>query len=267
MPRNGTPFLMININSLSGQLRVATCNIHKGMSIFNRRVVIHAVRDQLLSLDADIVFLQEVSGRHDAHARRHGSWPREPQHEFLADYGWKDTAYGRNAVYDGGDHGNALLSRFPIVSWDNQDVSTHRFEKRGLLHAEIAVPGWTQRLHCVCVHLALHARGRSRQLEYLRQRVERLVPATAPLIVAGDFNDWHWRHRATHEFAHPLNMHEVFETDHGRPARSFPALLPLLRLDRIYVRGFQVRSAHVQRGRGWNHSSDHRALSCDLSYV
>jgi len=249
------------------QLRVATCNIHKGMSIFNRRVVIHALRDQLRALDADIVFLQEVAGRHDANARRHGSWPGGPQHEFLADLGWEEHAYGRNAVYDGGDHGNAVLSRYPILRWENQDVSSHRFESRGLLHCEIEIAGWRVPLHCVCVHLALHARGRSRQLERLRQRIERLVPADAPLIVAGDFNDWHWRHRATHEFAHPLNMQEVFEAEGGRPARSYPALLPFLCLDRIYVRGFQVCQAHVQHRSGWRLSSDHRALTCDLNLL
>ena len=260
----GTPFFMSLATIPDKPLRVATLNIHKGMSIFNRRVVIHALRDQLRALDADIVFLQEVVGRHDTHARRHGNWPQEPQTEFLADLGWQDHAYGVNAVYDGGEHGNALLSRYPILRWENQDVSAHRFESRGLLHCEIAVPGWPQPLHCVCVHLALNARGRSRQLEHLRQRVERMVPADAPLVVAGDFNDWHWRHRATHEFAHPLNMHEVFEFDGGRPARSFPALLPMLCLDRIYVRGFSVRQANVQHRRGWRLSSDHRALTCDL---
>ena len=130
------------------QLRVATYNIHKGLSIFNRRVVIHALRDQLRALNADVVFLQEVAGRHDAHAKRHGNWPREPQHEFLADTVWQDHAfshaYGRNAVYEGGEHGNAILSRYPILRWENQDVSSHRFENRGLLHAEIEVPGWPE---------------------------------------------------------------------------------------------------------------------------
>ena len=241
--------------------------MHKGMSIFNRRVVIHSVREQLRALDADLVFLQEVVGRHDGHARRHGNWPHGPQHEFLADSMWSDHAYGRNAVHDAGEHGNAILSRYPIVRWENQDVSSHRFESRGLLHAEIEVPGWKAPLHCVCVHLALNARGRGRQLEQLRQRVERMVPADAPLIVAGDFNDWYWRHRATHEFAHPLNMHEVFESDHGAPARSYPSMLPFLRLDRIYVRGFTVHAAQVQRGRGWRHSSDHRTLTCDVSVL
>ncbi len=247
-----------------GQLRVATLNVHKGLSLFNRRVVIHGLRDQLRALDADLVFLQEVVGRHDVHAQRHGNWPHEPQHEFLADRVWLDHAYGRNAVHDCGDHGNAILSRFPILRWENQDISAHRFESRGLLHAEIEVPGWREPLHCVCVHLALTARGRGRQLERLRQRIERMVPAQAPLIVAGDFNDWHWRHRATHEFAHPLNMQEAFEVVGGKPARSFPSLCPFLSLDRIYIRGFRVHEAHVQKARGWRNSSDHRALSCEL---
>lgn len=255
----------------NAHLRVATCNIHKGLSIFNRRVVIHALRDQLEGLNADVVFLQEVSGRNDRHAHRHGNWPHAPQHEFLAAADSQEPAYGcvygRNAVYDHGDHGNAILSRFPIVRWENLDVSAHRFEQRGLLHAEIGVPGWPQSLHCVCVHLALTAHGRGRQLELLRQRIERSVPADAPLIVAGDFNDWHWRHRATHEFAHPLNMHEVFEAKGGKPALSFPALLPFLRLDRIYVRGVRVNTARVHRARGWRHSSDHRALSCDVNLL
>lgn len=246
-------------------LRVATQNIHKGMSLFNRRVVIHAVRDDLRAFDADVLFLQEVAGRHDRHAR-HSNWPSEPQQAFLTENTWSH-AYGCNAVHRAGEHGNAIVSRYPIVRWENEDISTHRFESRGLLHAEIAVPGWAHTLHAVCVHLALTSRGRARQLEWLRQRIERSVPADAPLIVAGDFNDWHWRHRATHEFAHPLNMHEVFETNAGAPARSFPALLPLLRLDRIYVRGFSVGSARVCKTRGWRHGSDHRALVSDLQVL
>jgi endonuclease/exonuclease/phosphatase family metal-dependent hydrolase len=245
-------------------LRVTTYNIHKGFSFFKRRMVIHELREKLRALNADLVFLQEVLGTHERHAARHRNWPVEPQYEFLADAVWGEYAYGRNAVYDGGHHGNAILSRFPIVRWDNQDVSVHRYERRGLLHCEIMVPGWAQPLHCICVHLGLFARGRSRQLEWLRQRIEKLVPAPAPLIVAGDFNDWHWRHKATHELAYPLNMHEVFELVHGAPARSFPAALPVFRLDRIYVRGFRVSYAHASHGEGWGRISDHAALTTTL---
>jgi endonuclease/exonuclease/phosphatase family metal-dependent hydrolase len=248
-------------------LKVVTYNIHKGLSLFNRRLVIHELRDRLRALAADIVFLQEVQGTNDRSAMRHGNWPTQPQCEFLADAVWGDFAYGRNAVYDHGHHGNAILSRFPIDRWDNQDVSAHRFEQRGLLHCELAIPGWDTSLHCICVHLALTGRGRSRQLERLRQRIERLVPADAPLVIAGDFNDWHWRQKATHELAHPLNMHEVFELLKGRPARSFPAMLPLFRLDRIYVRGFRVTRAHVHQGPIWGRISDHAVLTTTLERV
>jgi endonuclease/exonuclease/phosphatase family metal-dependent hydrolase len=249
---------------VSQTLRIATYNIHKGFSFFKRRVVIHELREKLRALNADLVFLQEVLGDHNRHASRHQNWPDEPQYEFLADATWPEYAYGRNAVYNAGHHGNAVLSRFPIARWDNQDVSAHRFERRGLLHCEIGIPGWPGPLHCICVHLGLFARGRSRQMEWLRQRIEKLVPAGAPLIVAGDFNDWHWRHKATHELAHPLDMHEVFELVNGTPARSFPAALPLFRLDRIYVRGLRVSHAHTHHGRAWARMSDHAALSATL---
>ncbi len=243
-------------------LRVATYNIHKGFSFFKQRLVIHELREKLRTLGADIVFLQEVHGNQDYHASRYTDWPVAPQYEFLADAVWGDYAYGRNSIYDAGHHGNAILSRYPIMRWDNQDVSSHRFERRGLLHCEITPPGWREPLHCVCVHLGLLGRGRSHQLERLRQRIERLVPREAPLVVAGDFNDW--RHRAAHELAHPLDLHEVFELVKGSPARSFPAALPMMALDRIYVRGFQVRHAHVHHGRAWARISDHAALTTTL---
>src|SRR5262245_31140680 len=246
-------------------LRVASYNIHKGLSVMpllNRRLTIHDLREKLRALDADIVFLQEVHGKHDRHARRYADWPAAPQYEFLADTVWNDFAYGRNSVYDVGHHGNAVLSRFPILSWDNQDISLRAFERRGLLHCEIRPPGYREVLHCICVHLGLRSGERGRQMERLRQRIERLVPREAPLIVAGDFNDW--RQRATHEFANPLNLHEVFELVRGRPARTFPAAWPFMTLDRIYVRGFRVPEAHVHHGRAWARVSDHAPVTALL---
>ena len=244
---------------MNDTLHVATYNIHKGLSFFKRRLVIHEVRERLRALNADIVFLQEVQGTHERHASRFDSWPQQPQHEFLADSVWTDFAYGKNAVYDHGHHGNAVLSRFPIERWDNEDISEHRFEKRGLLHCEVAVPGWRETLHCVCVHLGLAAHHRTSQLRALQTRIRRLVPRSAPLIVAGDFNDW--AHEAPGGLARPLGMREVFEHTRGKPALSFPAVLPVFALDRIYVRGFSVKQARVHHGHPWARISDHAALT------
>jgi endonuclease/exonuclease/phosphatase family metal-dependent hydrolase len=113
------------------------------------------------------------------------------------------------------------------------------------------------------VHLALTARGRSRQLERLRQRIERLVPSHAPLIVAGDFNDWHWRYKATHELAHPLNMHEVFELLKGMPARSFPAMLRCSGSTAFTYAAFASPRARAPWP-VWGRISDHAALTTTL---
>lgn len=242
-------------------LRVVSYNVHKGYSP-RRGVTVHGLRDTLRALGGDLIFLQEVQGLSHRRAARHGDWPSSPQHEFLADTLWRDFAYGRNAVYDDGHHGNAILSCFPIVSCENEDISQSRLERRGLLHCEIRVPGWAHALHCINVHLGLLAHWRRRQLEHLRARITDHVPAGAPLIVAGDFNDW--SRRAGLLLAEVLGLDEVFQTLHGGPARSFPARLPLLHLDRIYTRGFRINTAEVHFGHGAARVSDHAALTADL---
>ncbi len=250
---------------MSKTLHVATYNIHKGFSHFNQRMMVHELRERLHAMRADVVFLQEVQGYHDHHAARYTNWPQKPQYEFLADTVWSDFSYGKNSVYDEGHHGNAILSRFPIVHWDNLNVSAHALENRGMLHCEMKLPGWNEHLHCINVHLGLFSRWREKQLLTLRDHIEKLVPAQAPLIIAGDFNDW--RSRAGRIFADSLYLHEVFELIRGRPARSFPAAMPVFRLDRIYVRGFRVERVHVHRGRPWSKISDHAALSATMMRV
>ena len=246
---------------MSKSLRVVTLNIHKGLSHFNRRMVIHELRDGLTALDPDVVFLQEVQGLNQRFTLRFNTCPIEPQHEFLAGDRWQPV-YGCNAVYDHGHHGNAILSRFPFVSFENHDVSDHRFERRGLLHCVVAVPRWRRNLHLVCVHLSLHERGRSRQLEAISGRLEELASRDVPIIIAGDFNDW--RHRATAILERRLGMTEVSVAHHGRPMATYPSMMPLLRLDRIYVRGFRVTASTVHKGKPWSMLSDHLAVSAEL---
>lgn len=245
-------------------LRICTYNIHKGFSQFNRRMVIHELRERLRLLKVDIVFLQEVQGMHFRHAIRHPDWPVEPQHEFLARDIWPSSAYGGNAIYDHGHHGNAILSRFPILSSHNQDVSDHRFERRGLLHCEIAPGPKRPTIHCVCVHLGLMAGSRRRQMGALARRMETLAVHDAPLLIAGDFNDW--RNHADALLVERLGVREVFCDTRGAPARSFPSQMPVLRLDRIYVRGLTPRDGQVHFGPPWSRISDHAALTADLAW-
>ena len=246
-------------------LHVVTYNIHKGFSQFNRRLVVHELRERLQQLAPDIVFLQEVQGLHMKHAARRADWPAAGQHEFLAEKIWQ-AAYGQNMIYDHGHHGNAILSRFPILSAHNQDVTYLQFEKRGLLHCRIALADGSP-VHCVCVHLSLFGVSRRLQMDALARYLDALDDPDAPLIIAGDFNDW--RDRAGKYLARRLGLREVFTTHDShpeiRPIRSFPAGLPLFRLDRIYVRGFAVHDTVIHQGGVWAKISDHAALSAYLA--
>jgi endonuclease/exonuclease/phosphatase family metal-dependent hydrolase len=261
-------------------LKIATYNIHKGLSQFNRRVVLYELRERLRELNADIVFLQEVQGEHALRGLHHANYPAGPQHEFLADEFWEHYAYGMNSVYEGGHHGNAILSRYPIVQTLNKDVSAHRFESRGLLHCELEIggrrvvregggetagypPAYPLRVHCLCAHFGLFARGRRAQTRALIEYVLNKIPADAPLVIAGDFNDW--RNKLSRALASELGVHDVFDLHEGNPARSFPSRLPLFRLDRIYVRGFSVQRCDVHIGGKWRRLSDHAALSVLLN--
>ena len=172
------------------KLHIATYNIHKGFSHFKRRMMVHQLRDSLRTLDADIIFLQEVVGQHKGHAARFENWPLRPQHEFLADSVWTDFAYGKNAVYDEGHHGNAILSRYPIVRWDNVDVSAHRFESRGLLHCEIGMPTGPRTCIAYVFIWGCSSAGKRSNCRHWNSISSSWCRQQAPLVIAGDFNDW-----------------------------------------------------------------------------
>lgn len=305
------------------RVRIATYNIHKGVTA--RRNRIHELRAGLHALEADVVFLQEVQGRNDLHAQRFDNWPELAQHTFLAGDRWAESVYGRNSVRDDGDHGNALLSRYRLVAHENIDISDHRFESRGLLHSELEVDGVA--VHCICAHLGLFEQGRVRQANAMIARIKSHVPVDAPLVIAGDFNDW--RHTLGKRLVDGLGVREVFSDDEpkstvlarratarieeinaklnaqlprvigapldaaaktaaksmtsavtsvssvmprarrGRiapPARTFPSGFPLLRLDRMYVRGFRIASAQVLSGPTWRKLSDHAPILAELVF-
>lgn len=228
------------------------------MNTGNRRLVLSEIRDALRHVDADIVFLQEVVGEHsNVRYRVSGSTPT-PQFEYLADSLWQHYAYGRNAVHDQGHHGNAILSRYPIEHWHNFELSQTRFEKRGLLHAEIRIPHSGSTFHVGCLHLNLLQYHRRRQIAEVAKRINEAIPLNSPLIIAGDFNDW--RGTASGALAKHLHLQEAFSKCHGSYARTFPSAYPVLALDRIYSRGFDVDEAEVLDDVRFRRLSDHLGL-------
>lgn len=237
-------------------LRVATYNIHKGVRGvgLGKRLEIHNLGHAVEQLDADVVCLQEVRKLHRGHAAAFKHWPDQAQADFLAPDGY-EAVYRTNAVTRHGEHGNALLSRWPVVTHRHEDMSDHRLEQRGLLHVEILFEG--EAIHVVVIHLGLIRASRVRQVAQLMRYIAREVPANAPLAVAGDFNDW-----GSH-IGHSLGAVGLKAHDPGRHA-TFPSRVPLVQLDYVYARGLTPTQVLVPRGPVWARMSDHLPLIAEF---
>lgn len=240
-------------------LQVLTYNIHKGFNSGNRHFVLHQIREALLSTNADILLLQEMQGEHQKHQKKIANWPMLSQFEFIAEGIWPFHVYGQNVNHKFGHHGNAILSKYPFESWKNINISPYPWASRSLLHGVIQLPHSSQALHIVCLHFGLTGRERLRQATSLCDRIDSYVPHDAPLIVAGDFNDWCGRiERHFHEH---LGLQEIFRETHGCFARTFPAWLPVLPMDRIYYRGLMPISCDRLGHAPWHMLSDHIPLT------
>jgi len=237
-------------------LRVATYNIHKGVQGIGprRRLEIHNLGHAVEQIDADVVCLQEVRKLHRREARHFARWPELPQAQFLAPEGY-EAVYQTNAFTRYGEHGNALLSRWPVIDHQHEDMSDHRFEQRGLLHVEVQVQA--RAVHVIVVHLGLIPASRTRQVEQLKRFIAREVPARAPLLVAGDFNDW-----GVH-IQRALSAINLVALEDQRSA-TYPARLPVVQLDHIYSRGLTPVGLEIPRGRIWWRMSDHLPLIAEF---
>jgi endonuclease/exonuclease/phosphatase family metal-dependent hydrolase len=242
----------------NGLFRVASWNIHKGVRGLGptRRLEIHDIGHGVEQLDADVVCLQEVRKVHRLEAKRFERWPTLPQAEFLAPQGY-ESVYRTNAYTRHGEHGNALLSRWPVITHQHEDMSDHRLEQRGLLHVEIDVAG--RRVHIVVVHLGLVPGSRVRQIAQLRQYIAREVEPLQPVVVAGDFNDWGEAMRRS-------LRHDGLVEFETRNHATFPSRLPLVQLDHIYARGLTAVASMVPSGRAWARMSDHLPLITDFRF-
>jgi endonuclease/exonuclease/phosphatase family metal-dependent hydrolase len=261
-------FRRTTTTQVSSVLRVATYNIHKGVRGVGprKRLEIHNLVLGIESLDTDLVFLQEVRRMNRAEALHFPDtkigWPKLPQADYLAPEGYQ-VAYRTNAVTRDGEHGNALLSRWPLGDVDHHDVSDHRFEQRGLLHVPVMWNGTT--VHSIVAHFGLIHSSRVRQVQRLRDFIASNVPKDEALIVAGDFNDWGERLDALMTYC--TLTRAVVPGDPPARFRTFPSRIPLFSMDRIYVRGFRCLSTAVPRGTAWARMSDHLPLVAELELL
>ncbi|MBN9229809.1 MAG: hypothetical protein BGO90_06635 [Legionella sp. 40-6] len=236
-------------------ISLITYNIHKGFGMGRGRFLLPQMRDAITGLNPDFLLLQEVQGEHRRRQQRINEWPQAPQTEYFAENRWPHYAYAKNAIYQAGHHGNAILSKYPFQRVENINLTTIRRASRGILHARLLVDNIP--LHLLCVHLGVFKKERAEQFEVVMARIKEEIPLEEPLLMAGDFNDWQ---KVFSKKLHVLNIHEAFVSVEGQHARSFPAIRPALQVDRVYFRGMHVLQVACLRGKPWKRLSDHLPL-------
>ncbi|MBL8753236.1 MAG: endonuclease/exonuclease/phosphatase family protein [Planctomycetes bacterium] len=241
-------------------LRVVSWNVHKCTGGLDRRHDPARTAAVLARAEADVVLLQEVA--------QNGRWyGNTRQVDVLGDaLGFAHRSYFVNVRFGPrrGEYGNAILSRHPIATSENIDLTLPGKKSRSGLHAELRVgpvQGTSRTVHVFNLHLGLGESERREQLRrLLAARALRSIHASTPVVVAGDFNDvWGTlggRLLAPAGFRGP-----------ERPLRTFPAWAPVRALDSLWVRGdVAVETFERLRGRQTRTASDHVPLLADLRF-
>jgi endonuclease/exonuclease/phosphatase family metal-dependent hydrolase len=242
------------------KLRILSYNIHKGFTIGNTDFILERMRHAMREVNADILFLQEVLGDHNDKKCIIPEWQTAIQFEYLADSVWPHFAYGKNAIYAEGHHGNAILSKFPIIEWSNQHISTNRFEQRGLLKAKIKIPQTEKEIVIANTHLDLTQGGRNQQAKYIIQDLKKINELTWVLV--GDFNDWN--KKISKKLESELDAVEAFKEIYGNYPLTFPSFMPLLSLDRVFLHKAKAINAIALRDDHWRKLSDHIPLYVEI---
>jgi endonuclease/exonuclease/phosphatase family metal-dependent hydrolase len=234
--------------------------MHKGYNIFGHSAL-EVLRNYIQKSEADIVLLQEIAGKMTEQQRLDHQSPALDQLEYLAGSIWPFAQYGKNAVFPSGHHGNAILSRYPILEWANFDISETLFEGRGLLMSCVEIePG---QFAWICnTHLSLFHRDRVKQFHRIAWHLKSVLNETTPIVLGGDFNDWNLA--LSPLFKDHLGMSEAFISTQGEEAKSFPSFYPKLKLDRLYFTGCECREAKVLQS-PWHSVSDHLPLFAQFS--
>jgi len=231
--------------SARNSLRVATYNVHKCRGI-DGRVRPERVADVIAALEADVIALQEIY---------------DEQAGYLADQLDYRLSFGENRKLKTHPYGNATLSRLPIGTVKNYDLTHGTRERRGILRSDIHFDGRT--VHLFNVHLGtafLERRYQGREL--LSERVLAQLGLTGPRVIVGDFNEW------TRGLCTQLMNAQFTAGDlkrFRRSARTYPGFLPMLNLDHIYFdRELELKSLQLHRSRTAVVASDHLPLVAEF---
>jgi endonuclease/exonuclease/phosphatase family metal-dependent hydrolase len=238
------------------RFRLVTYNIHKGIGGVDRLYRPERIVETLAHYQPDIVLLQEVDD----------GVPRSRHHRQVDLLGEQldlpHRAYQANVSLREGHYGNAILSRFPITEVEHLELTVPFKKRRRALAVRCRVP-WDNHTRSLLVfnfHLGLAGYERTIQLRrFLDCRWLRHIQQQTALIAAGDFNDV-WG-RLGRRMLEPVGFLPA-----GGSLRTYPAILPLRPLDRIYYRGgLKLLGCFASRIEVARRASDHLPMVAEFA--
>jgi len=239
------------------QFRLLPYNTHKGFGGIDRRYRPERIAETIAHCQPDLVLLQEV----DEGASRSN---HHRQVDWLGDaLGLPHRAYQANVrLRQGGHYGNAILSRFPLQDVRDLDLTVPLKKPRRALiaHCRLHVDGHVRTMLVFNFHLGLAGYERVIQLRrFLNSEVLKHSHQDTPVVAAGDFNDvWGTLGR---RLLLPVGFQSA-----ARRIKTFPAILPVRPLDRIFFRGdLQLDHSFASRTKTAQYASDHLPMVADFA--
>ena len=227
------------------RLRILSYNIHHAEGV-DGKLDVPRIAQVILSVDPDLVALQEV----DKNTIRTGKVNQDIELSRLTKM---NCVFGSNITFQGGQYGNAILSKFPIIKNKNFLLpNVDSGEQRGLLQSQIQISNKENILFF------------STHLDHRRSDTERLASAKAinqiisldnksPAILAGDFNDV--------PDSPTLNeLGKVWLRTNKKILRTIPASKPSRQIDYIFVQPKERWKIIESQILDEDIASDHRAI-------
>jgi endonuclease/exonuclease/phosphatase family metal-dependent hydrolase len=230
-------------------LTVLSFNIHHGAGedgVFD----LDRVADEIRRTRAEVIGLQEV----DRHYGERSAWTDQPAE--LAERLGMHVVYGANldleppaAGQPRRQYGTAILSRYPILDWQNTFLpkGIPAEEQRGLLEAVVNVRG----VHVRVMNTHLQHNSADSRLLQAKVVADAVVAAKEPVVLTGDLNAVPTAPEITTLTAHLRD---------GGNAFTYPADVPTARIDYVLTNGLPLYSKVLPTA-----ASDHRPVLTALA--
>lgn len=228
-----------------GRIAIASYNVHSCVGLDRRRKPAR-IAAVIRELGCDVLALQEVDNQPGEHVE-------SMQLEYLSEELGMAAVPGLRMIRHTGEYGNALLTRYPILSVRRHDLSYPLCEPRGAIDVQLQIDGCSVRV--IAAHLGLRRAERQSQWHRIMEAVAEHLDM--PTFVLGDMNEW-YRGAKTLEEAH-----RIF----GEPSApaAFPSFWPILALTRIWVRPVAaIASIEAHRTELSRIASDHLPVKATI---